>query len=63
LGLEAERILTPRSLAEALKYFESLQFEFNPYDGECPEDFEIPMVGAPSIESVDLGEGYLRLSK
>jgi len=67
LGPKAsERVLTPKNLAEALRSFEILKFDFNPYDPDCREEFKIPIVWVPNLTSVSqqVREGhYLRLSK
>jgi hypothetical protein len=64
LASKAERTLTPRNLAEALRSFEILKFDFNPYDPDCREEFKVPIVWVPNLAPAHVREeNYLRLSK
>jgi hypothetical protein len=63
LGAKADTILTKKTAVECLRYFESIKREFNPYDPDCENDFEIPIRGAPEMPEIGLEEGHLKLSK
>jgi hypothetical protein len=55
--------LTAKALPEALKEFDSIKREFNPLDGDCESEFEIPLRGAPEMPHIGLEEGHLKLTK
>ena len=57
-------VLKPRAMADALRYFDSaIKGQFNPYDEDGEEEFEIPLTGAPDILTINLEAGYLKLTK
>lgn len=64
LGDQANTILTARRLNEAIRYFEnSIKRAFNPFDDACDDEYDIPLSGAKDMPSIDLEDGYLKLSK
>jgi hypothetical protein len=64
LGRDAVSLLKPRTLAELHRYFDSaIKGQFNPYDEECEEEYEIPIIGAPDKPAINLVAGYLKLQK
>jgi hypothetical protein len=64
LGNQANAILTVRRLSEAIRYFEnSIKRAFNPFDDACDDEYDIPLSGARDMPSIDLEDGYLKLSK
>lgn len=46
-----------------MKEFDTIKREFNPLDGDCEEEFEIPLRGAPEMPHIGLEEGHLKLTK
>ena len=64
LGRHADRILRPRTLDEAVNYFENaIKRQYNPYAQDCEEEYEIPMAGVVDIPQIGLEAGYLRFSR
>jgi hypothetical protein len=61
----SENILTPKRIAELLRYFDSsIKRQFNPLDPSVDNDFEIPIAGiADDIPHIGLKDGYLSLKK
>jgi hypothetical protein len=60
----ASDLLNPRRLQEALKHFSnSIKFQFNPFDVDCQESYEVPFPGTADVPSMDLEAGYLRLQR
>jgi hypothetical protein len=37
--------------------------EFDPFEDDCEEEYEIHVKGAPEMPEIGLEEGYLKLSK
>lgn len=63
-GKSWERVLTPKKLAQLVRYFDStIKREFNPLDPSSDTEFEIPIAGVGDMEWIGLKDGYLRLSK
>jgi len=51
-------------LTNAVKAFEGgIKFQFDPYDEDCEQEYEIPLRGAPDIPDLDLHDGYLTIRK
>jgi hypothetical protein len=63
LGPKADSILTKKAAVDCLKNFENIKREFNPYDQDCENEYEIPIKGAPEMPEIGLEEGHLKLSK
>jgi hypothetical protein len=60
----ASDLLTARRLVEARKHFNnSIKTQFNPYDVDCEETFEVPFPGTADVPAMDLEAGYLRLQR
>jgi len=62
LGLSAALILNAKVKAETLKKFDSIKRRFNPFDGDCETEYEIPLRGAPEMPHIGLEEGHLKLT-
>jgi hypothetical protein len=46
-----------------VRQFDTIKKEFDPFEGDCEEEYEIPIKGAPEMPEIGLEEGYLKLSK
>jgi hypothetical protein len=64
-GKAWEKVLTPKRLIEAVRYFDSsIKCEFNPLDPSAADaEFEVPMHGVDDIPWIGCEDGYLRLTK
>jgi len=63
LGPKAEETLKARTLAEALRNFETqIKCQFNPL-GICQGFFEVPIPGAPDLPDIGLEGGFITLSR
>ena len=63
-GNKASSILTPKRLNGALRHFEVVvKRVFDPYDGNCQREYEIPLIGAPDVPESGLVDCYLTLSQ
>ena len=64
LGDQAVRILTPKRLREAMRYYENdVKAAFNPLDPNCEIDFDIPIPGVEDDDELGISEGFLKISK
>jgi len=64
LGDQAVKILSPKRLREALRYFENdVKAAFNPMDPNCEADFDVPIPGVEDDDSLGISEGFLKISK
>jgi hypothetical protein len=65
LGRHAKRILTAESLEEPMTNFENaLKRNFNPYEPDCEEAYEIRLSGRPpDIPEAGLEAGYIKVTK
>ena len=64
LGGRAEEILNARTLAEALRNFETqIKCQFNPMGSACQNFFEVPIPGAPDMQDIELEGGFMTLSR
>jgi hypothetical protein len=64
LGGHAARVLTDKRLAEAKHCFEtSIKIQFDGFDSEFDDDFEVPLNGADDLPDCGLEAGYLKLNK
>jgi hypothetical protein len=61
LGSKATTILTERRLGDAMRYFESsIKRNFNPYDADGDDEYELPMGG---LDQIGINDDYLKLTK
>jgi hypothetical protein len=64
LGDQADTILAPQRLREAMRFFEtSIKYVFNPCSESCETEFDVPLPGAPDTPSIKLEDGFLQLTK
>lgn len=64
LGTHSANILTSKRSLEALRHFDIyIKCQFNPYEDDCDEEYEICLAGAPDTPDVGLKAGYLILKK
>jgi hypothetical protein len=63
LGKDADRVLTKKNLSAALEKFDTIKRQFNPIDGDCHEEYEIYLRGAPELPNIGLSENHLKLTK
>jgi len=63
LGDKADSILTRKCIVETVRQFDTIKKEFDPFERDCEEEYEIPIKGAPEMPEIELEEGYLKLSK
>lgn len=64
LGERAQEILNARTLAEALRNFETqIKCQFNPEGSGCQSFFEVPIPGAPDLPEIELEGGFMTLSR
>jgi hypothetical protein len=64
MGKYGQNLLKPRTLEEALNYFENgIKRQYNPYSCDCDDVYEIPIAGAPDILAIGLEAGYLQLTR
>jgi hypothetical protein len=63
LGKHADSILTKSVPAEVNKFFDTLKRDFDPYDQECEEEYELPLKDAPERPEVGVSEGAMTLKK
>ena len=63
IGDTADSILTRKCIVETVRQFDTIKKEFDPFEGDCEEEYEIPIKGAPEMPEIGLTEGYLKLSK
>ena len=46
-----------------MRQFDTIKKDFDPFEEECEQEYEIPIRGAPEIPEIGLEEGHLKLSK
>jgi hypothetical protein len=66
LRRNATKILTPERLVEPIDSFDTvLKRQFNPYDKDCEDEYQIRFSGPspPDIPEVGLEAGYMKLTK
>ena len=58
LGVRATEILNRRRTADTLRHFDTfVKRQFNPYDRDCDQAYDIPIAGAPDVPEIGLEEG------
>jgi hypothetical protein len=63
-GGRGESILTPKRLADAVRFFEgSIKVAFNPYDDWSENEYDVPLGVMDDIPEIGLDDGYLKLTK
>lgn len=64
LGQQAAHIWTKRRETDARTFFDNaIKRQFNPYDRDNEETYEIPLNNSPDIPEIGLTDGYLSLGK
>jgi hypothetical protein len=64
LGRHSATILTPKRILEFKRQFDSfIKRQFDPFDEDCEEEYEVNLAGAPDIPEVGLEAGYLKIKK
>jgi hypothetical protein len=63
LGRFADSILVKSVPADVNKFFDTFKREFDPYDIECENEYEIPLKNTTERPEVGISEGFLALKK
>jgi hypothetical protein len=63
LGRYADSIIIKSVPAEINKFFDTLKRDFDPYDRECEDEYNIPLKDAPERPDVGVSEGSLTITK
>jgi hypothetical protein len=61
-GQHAKTILDGKRVTALVRHFDStIKREYNPFDPDCDNEFEIPLAGVTDIPELGIEDGYLRL--
>lgn len=65
LGIGADSLQNPqrRTLTHALSWFETVKLNFNPFDGESDESYDVPVPWLVDVRGTGIEDGYLLLSR